>query len=138
LIEGLHVTNLTDSLPWGLWIVVDLSSIALGAGAFTLSAAVYVFGLKQYASIARAAVFVGLLVYTSAMLALFVDIGRPDRFYHPILCWKPHSVLSEITIAVMFYTTVLVLEFTPILVESPPLNNYRLARGVGGILHRIM
>ena len=40
LLNGLRVTNLTDELPWGLWIVVDLSSIALGAGAFTLSAAV--------------------------------------------------------------------------------------------------
>jgi Ni/Fe-hydrogenase subunit HybB-like protein len=138
LIEGLRVTNLTDELPWGLWIVIDLSSIALGAGAFTLSAAVYVFGLKQYASIARAAVFVGLLGYTSAMLALFGDIGRPDRFYHPILYWNPHSVLWEITIAVMFYTTVLVLEFTPIIVESTPLNNYALARRLGHLLHRIM
>jgi len=138
LLKGLTVTNLTDEFPWGLWIVVDLSSIALGAGAFTLSAAVYVFGLKQYASIARAAVFVGLLGYTSAMLALFVDIGRPDRFYHPVLYWNPHSVLWEITIAVMFYTTVLVLEFTPIIVESTPLNNYRLARRLGHILHQIM
>lgn len=32
LLKGLRVTNLTDELPWGLWIVVDLSSIALGAG----------------------------------------------------------------------------------------------------------
>ncbi|MEL7674847.1 MAG: NrfD/PsrC family molybdoenzyme membrane anchor subunit [Chloroflexota bacterium] len=138
LLKGLRVTNLTDELPWGLWIVVDLSSIALGAGAFTLSAAVYVFGLKRYASIARAAVFVGLLGYTSAMLALFVDIGRPDRFYHPVLYWNPHSVLWEITIAVMFYTTVLVLEFTPIIVESTPLHNYRLARRLGHVLHDIM
>lgn len=138
LIEGLRVTNLTDELPWGLWIVIDLSSIALGAGAFTLSAAVYVFGLKHYASIARAAVFVGLLGYTSAMLALFVDIGRPDRFYHPVLYWNPHSVLWEITIAVMFYTTVLVLEFTPIIVESTPLNRYSLARWLGHRLHQVM
>jgi len=138
LLNGLRVTNLTDELPWGLWIVVDLSSIALGAGAFTLSGAVYVFGLKQYASIARAAVFVGLLGYTSAMLALFVDIGRPDRFYHPLLYWNPHSVLWEITIAVIFYTTVLVLEFTPIIVESTPLHNYRLARRIGHVLHQIM
>jgi len=33
---GLDVTNLSNRVPWGLWITVDLSAIALGAGAFSL------------------------------------------------------------------------------------------------------
>jgi menaquinone reductase, integral membrane subunit len=139
LVKGLEVTNLTDNLPWGLWITVDLSSIALGAGAFTLSAAVYVFGLKEYEAIARAAVFVGLLGYTSAMLALFVDIGRPDRFYHPVIYWNVHSVLWEITIAVILYTTVLAMEFLPIMIESTPfLNKHHSISAIGHLLHRFM
>jgi Ni/Fe-hydrogenase subunit HybB-like protein len=44
--QGLVVTNLTDLVPWGLWITVDLSSIALSAGAFSLSAAVYLLGFR--------------------------------------------------------------------------------------------
>jgi Ni/Fe-hydrogenase subunit HybB-like protein len=40
LTQGLVVTNLTDLVPWGLWITIDLSSIALSAGAFLLCAAV--------------------------------------------------------------------------------------------------
>jgi Ni/Fe-hydrogenase subunit HybB-like protein len=138
LIDGLHITNLTNQLPWGLWITVDLSSIALGAGAFTLSAAVYIFGMKRYEAIARAAVFIGLLGYTGAMLALLVDIGRPDRFYHPLLYWNVHSVLWEITLCVMVYTTVLVMEVLPIVIESTPLNNNRFLRGLAHFLHRIM
>jgi molybdopterin-containing oxidoreductase family membrane subunit len=136
--KGLAATNLTDNLPWGLWITVDLSSIALGAGAFTLSAAVYIFKLKKYEAIARAAVFVGLLGYSSAMLALLVDIGRPDRFYHPLIYWNVHSVLWEITLCVMFYTTVLALEFAPIIIESTPLRRSKLAHNIGHQLHRIM
>jgi Ni/Fe-hydrogenase subunit HybB-like protein len=138
LTNGLGVTNLNNHTPWGLWIIIDISSIALGAGAFTLSAAVYVFGLKQYAAIARAAVFVGILGYSSAMLALLMDIGRPDRFYHPLIYWNVHSVLWEITVAVVFYTSVLVLELLPIIIESTPLKRYRLARGIGHLLHRVM
>ncbi len=138
LLNGLEVTNLTDRLPWGLWITIDLSSIALGAGAFTLSAAVYLFGLKKYEAIARAAVFVGLLGYTSAMIALFVDIGRPERFYHPLLYWNVHSVLWEITMCVIFYTTVLMMEVIPIIIESTPLHRRRLLRGLAHVLHRIM
>ena len=45
---GLVITNMYDTVPWGLWITIDLSSIALGAGAFTLSAIVYMFGLKRF------------------------------------------------------------------------------------------
>ncbi|MBN2470853.1 MAG: polysulfide reductase NrfD [Anaerolineae bacterium] len=138
LVRGLWMTNLTNQLPWGLWITVDLSSIALGAGAFTLSAAVYIFGLKRYEAIARAAVLIGLLGYTGAMLALLVDIGRPDRFYHPLLYWNVHSVLWEITLCVMLYTTVLVMEVVPIVIESTPLKNNRFLRGVAHWLHRIM
>ena len=67
---GLQVTNLTDQVPWGLWITHDLSAIALGAGAFTFSAVVYLFRIKRFEPIARMAVFVGFLGYTSAMLAL--------------------------------------------------------------------
>jgi Ni/Fe-hydrogenase subunit HybB-like protein len=39
-INGLQTTNMYDTVPWGLWITIDLSAIALGAGAFTLSAVV--------------------------------------------------------------------------------------------------
>lgn len=138
LIHGLSVTNLTNQLPWGLWITVDLSSIALGAGAFTLSAAVYIFGLKQYEAIARAAVLVGFLGYSSAMLALFMDIGRPDRFYHPMIYWNVHSVLWEITLCVMLYTTVLVLELLPIVIESTPLRQSRFLVRFSHALHRVM
>ena len=46
--KGLSVTNLTDLVPWGLWITIDLSSIAIACGAFCLCAGVYLLGLKRY------------------------------------------------------------------------------------------
>jgi Ni/Fe-hydrogenase subunit HybB-like protein len=138
LLNGLAVTNLTNQLPWGLWITIDLSAIGLGAGAFTLSAAVYIFGLKRYEAVARAAVFMGLLGYSSAMIALFVDIGRPDRFYHPLIFWNVHSVLWEITMCVMFYSTVLLMEVVPIVIESTPLRRNRFMNWLAHFLHRIM
>jgi molybdopterin-containing oxidoreductase family membrane subunit len=136
--NGLGITHLSDELPWGLWITVDLSAIGLGAGAFTLSAAVYLFGLKRYEAIARAAVLVGLLGYSSAMIALFLDIGRFDRFYYPILYWNVHSVLWEITMCVVLYSTVLVIELLPVIVESTPLKNIRILRAFAHFLHRLM
>jgi len=45
--KGLIITNLTDLVPWGLWITIDLSSIALAGGAFSLCAAVYLIGRRR-------------------------------------------------------------------------------------------
>lgn len=116
--QGLVVTNLSDVVPWGLWITVDLSAIALSAGAFLLCATVYILGLKKYQPIARTATFIGLIGYSVAMLMLLLDIGRPDRFWHAFVFWNPHSVLWEVTMCVGLYFTVLVLETLPILGES--------------------
>ena len=113
--KGLGITNLTDLVPWGLWITIDLSSIALGAGAFSLCAGVYLFGLKRYQPIARTATFVGLIGYTMATLALILDIGKPERFWHSLVYWNTHSLLWEVTMCVVLYLTVLIFEAMPII-----------------------
>lgn len=112
--KGLSVTNLTDLVPWGLWITIDLSSIAMAGGAFFLCAGVYLVGLKNYEPVARTATFVGLCGYTMAMFALMLDIGRPDRFWHAMVYWNKHSLLWEVTMCVILYLTVLLLEVMPI------------------------
>jgi Ni/Fe-hydrogenase subunit HybB-like protein len=135
-VKGLYVTGLSDQVPWGLWITQDLSAIATGAGAFTFSAIVYLFRIKKYQPIARAAVFVGFLGYTSAMLALAMDIGRPDRFWHPLVYWNVHSVLWEITWCVILYSIVLVLEFLPILLEGKFFDRWPNLRKYGDLIHK--
>lgn len=121
--KGLSVTHLTDLVPWGLWITIDLSSIALSAGAFSLCAGVYLIGLKRFQPIARTATFVGLIGYTMAVLALMLDIGRPDRFWHSLVYWNTDSLLWEVTMAVMIYLNVLLLESLPIFARWQWLRN---------------
>jgi Ni/Fe-hydrogenase subunit HybB-like protein len=122
--EGLQVTNLSDLVPWGLWITIDLSAIALSAGAFSLCAAVYLLGLKQYQPVARTATFIGLLGYTVAMLCLLMDLGKPFRAWHGFVYWNTHSVLWEVTMCVGLYFAVLVLETTPIIGDSQWMKTY--------------
>jgi len=109
--KGLTLTNLSDIVPWGLWITIDLTAIALSAGAFTLCAIVYLVGLKQYEPLARTATFIGLIGYSMAMLMLLLDIGRPDRFWHGFVYWNTHSVLWEVTMCVGLYMFVLMFEY---------------------------
>jgi molybdopterin-containing oxidoreductase family membrane subunit len=134
--RGLVLTNLSNSVPWGLWITIDLSAIALGAGAFTLSAVVYLFRLERFRPILRLAVLVGLIGYSTAMLTLLVDIGRPDRFWHPWVYWNVHSVLWEITLAITLYFGVLMVEFAPLVVEHRSFERWPRLRRLGRWLHK--
>ncbi len=134
LINGLQVTGLNDRVSWGLWITQDLSSIALGAGAFTFSAAVYIFRIKR--PLARQAVFIGFLGYTSAMLVLAMDIGRPDRFWYPLVYWNVHSVLWEITWCVVLYSLILVMEVVPVILEARFFERWAWLPKFGHHLHR--
>ena len=136
LSRGLIVTSMGNTVPWGLWITVDLSAIALGAGAFTLSAVVYLFGLKRFQSIVRLAVFVGFIGYTAALLALVMDIGRPDRFWHPWAYWNVHSVLWEITWCITIYLLIMVLEFLPVVTELKPFDRWPRLRTLAHGLHK--
>src|SRR5512139_1140863 len=135
-INGLTVTNMYDNVPWGLWITIDLSAIALGAGAFTLSAIVYIFGIKRFQPLLRLAVFVGFIGYTVALLTLVMDIGRPDRFWHPWVYWNIHSVLWEITWCITIYLTILIMEFLPVITEHKFFDRMPWIRPFANLLHK--
>src|SRR5512136_459945 len=136
LSRGLVVTNLTDRVPWGLWITIDVSAIALGAGAFTLSAIVYLLGLKNFKPIIRLAIFVGFIGYSAALLTLIMDIGRPDRFWHPWFYWNIHSVLWEITWCITIYLAIMLVEFAPVIAESKLFSRFRWMRTLATYLHK--
>jgi Ni/Fe-hydrogenase subunit HybB-like protein len=111
-------TNLTDEFPWGLWIGFDFLGIGLAASGFTLVAAVNIFHAKAYEPIVRPAILTAFIGYLLVVLVLIIDLGRPDHFWHPLVMWNPHSVMCEISWCLMLYTSVLSLEFAPIILEK--------------------
>jgi Ni/Fe-hydrogenase subunit HybB-like protein len=111
-------TNLSDDFPWGLWIGFDFLGIGLAASGFTIVAAVNLFHAKEYEPIVRPAILTAFVGYLLVVLVLIIDLGRPDHFWHPLVMWNPHSVMCEISWCLMLYTTVLSLEFAPIILEK--------------------
>ncbi len=108
-------TNLSNHTPWGIWIGFDLLvGVALAAGGYVTSAAVYIFGMKRYHSAVRPAVLTGFLGYLFVVIALHYDVGRPWRLPYPFLVgWGTTSLLFEVGLCVALYLSVLFLEFTP-------------------------
>ena len=113
-----QATNLSDAYPWGLWIGFDVvSGVALAAGAFVVAATVYVFNLKKYHPLVRPALLTGFLGYLLVILGLLADLAKPQNIWHLIIYWNFHSVLFEVGWCVMLYTTVMALEFSPVVFE---------------------
>jgi len=111
-------TNLSDEFPWGLWIGFDiLCGVGLAAGGFTLAAIVYIFNAKKFEPIIRPTILTAFLGYVLVIVALMFDLGRPNQIWHAIIMWNPHSVMFEVAWCVMLYTTVLSLEFLPVVLE---------------------
>jgi Ni/Fe-hydrogenase subunit HybB-like protein len=111
-------TNLSDQFPWGIWIGFDiLCGVGLAAGGFTLVAVVHIFNIEKYKPVLRPAILTAFLGYLLVVVALLFDLGRPDRLWHPLIMWNPRSVMFEVAWCVTLYTTVLALEFAPVVLE---------------------
>jgi Ni/Fe-hydrogenase subunit HybB-like protein len=118
--QGLAATtNLSHTYPWGLWIGFDvMSGVALAAGGFVTSTAVYLFGMKEYKPIVRPAILTGFLGYFLVVLGLLADLGRPWRLPYPFVrSAGPTSPLFEVALCVALYLTVLFIETTPAALE---------------------
>ncbi len=111
-------THLSDQFPWGIWISFDvLCGVMLAAGGFTLTATVHIFNLERMHSIIRPTILTAFLGYILVCVALMYDLGKPYNIWHPLVMRNPHSVMFEVAYCVMLYTTVLALEFSPIVLE---------------------
>jgi len=124
-------TNLSDDFPWGIWVGFDvLCGVMLAAGGFILTATVHIFNLEKYRPIIRPAVLTAFLGYLLVCVALLYDLGRSYRIWHPLIMWNPHSVMFEVGWCVTLYTTVLALEFSPIVFEKLNLERPRRILGI--------
>lgn len=111
-------TNLSDEFPWGLWVGFDcLGGIMLAAGGFTLMATVHIFNLEKFRSIARPALVTAFFGYLLEAGAVLFDLGRPYRIWHPLVMWNPSSPMFIVGWCVMLYTTIMALEFAPVVFE---------------------
>jgi molybdopterin-containing oxidoreductase family membrane subunit len=118
LLKGLNQTNMDNRFAFGLWIFLDLTVIALGAGAFFSGFLLYILRRRELASVINSAVVVGLICYSGAVAALLVDVGQPLRawftFWHP----NVHSMLTEVTFCISCYLVVLLIEYVPVVLKN--------------------
>jgi Ni/Fe-hydrogenase subunit HybB-like protein len=80
--------------------------------------------VERFEPLVRPALLTGLLGYLLVIVGLLVDLGRPYNVWRPLVHWQYHSPLWEVGCCVAIYTTVLIIEFLPIVLEK--VNKYEL------------
>lgn len=114
------VTNLTQEVPWGLWIGFDVvTGVAFAGGAYVLTFMVYILNMKKYRSIVRVTVLNGFLAYVFYAGALLLDLGRPWNVINPIIGnnFGVNSVLFLVAWHFLLYMIAQLIEFSPAIAE---------------------
>ena len=114
------ITNLTQEVPWGLWIGFDVvTGVAFAGGAYVLTFMVYILNMKKYHSIVRITVLNGFLAYVFYAGALLLDLGRPWNVINPIIgnSFGTSSVLFLVAWHFLLYMIAQLIEFSPAIAE---------------------
>jgi Ni/Fe-hydrogenase subunit HybB-like protein len=114
------ITNLTQEIPWGLWIGFDVvTGVAFAGGAYVLTFMVYILNMKKYHSIVRVTVLNGFLAYVFYAGALLLDLGRPWNVINPIIGnnFGTSSVLFLVAWHFLLYMFAQLIEFSPAIAE---------------------
>lgn len=114
------VTNLTQDVPWGLWIGFDVvTGVAFAGGAYVITFMVYILNMHKYHSIVRITVLNGFLAYVFYAGALLLDLGRPWNVINPIIgnSFGTSSVLFLVAWHFLLYMIAQLIEFSPAVAE---------------------
>jgi len=84
----------------------------------------HMFGGERYHSLVRPTILTAFLGYLLFIVALMVDLGRPWTIWHMIIYWHHESPMFEVGWCVMMYTTILFMEFLPVVFERFRLDRY--------------
>lgn len=114
------ITNLSQEVPWGLWIGFDVvTGVAFAGGAYVITFMVYILNIKKYHSIVRVTVLNGFLAYLFYAGALLLDLGRPWNVINPIIgnSFGVSSVLFLVAWHFLLYMIAQLIEFSPAIAE---------------------
>jgi len=92
--QGLHLSGMTNRIPWGLQIILAVFYIGLSAGSLVISSLYGIFGKIEYKPFARIAVYLATLLLIAALLSILTDLGRLDRLSMSFSYFNFLSMLS--------------------------------------------
>jgi len=137
-IKGLNQTNMNNAYGFALWIWADLAVIALGGGAFFTGFLRYIVGKDELKNIINYAVLIGFICYSSALMIMGFDIGKPLRGWFIFWHANVHSMLTEVAFCLTAYFGVLTIEYIPMVLENRKIDKVPFFHHLGHNMHEVM
>lgn len=100
---GHQMFGSSNVIPWGLPIIIAIYLIGLSAGSLILSSLTYVFGQESYKPIARMAVFLAIVLIFGAIVAIAVDLGRPEKSWRLFMFFYLNNMTSMFALNGILY-----------------------------------
>lgn len=100
------VTGLNDGYSWGLFKNFNVTTLtALGSAGYAVGVLVWILNRQKYHVIMRTAALISILSYTSGMIGIGVDVGRPWNIIWVLdpTTWNRYSILLEVLICMTGY-----------------------------------
>ena len=110
LTEGHGPAGYGSYIPWGMWVAAYVYLIGLSAGAFLLSALVYVFDVRRLEPVGKLALFTALVALFGGLLVIWLDLGRMERFWYVYAYGRPTSMMAWMVWLYTAYSVLILVE----------------------------
>lgn len=94
-ITGGHtVAAYNTYVPWGLWVAAYAMLIGVSVGAFLIVSLAYGFRVRALQPLGRIALLTALAALAGGLLAIWLDLGHPARFFKLFFSTSTTSVMG--------------------------------------------
>lgn len=100
------VTGLNDGYSWGMFKNFNVTTLtALGSAGYAVGVLVWILNRQRYHVIMRTSALISILAYTTGMIGIGVDVGRPWNIIWVLdpRTWNRYSILLEVLICMTGY-----------------------------------
>lgn len=104
--QGLGVTGLSNTVSWGLYIVVFMFLVGISAGGLIVVAVSELLGTSRLQSLNRLAVLVSGTAILAAAGSILPDLGRPEMFWQMLVSPNWTSPLMWDMVVITLYLTI--------------------------------
>ena len=118
--NGLVVTAMRDYASWGIYISNFVFFVAISLVGSLITAIFRLTNVQWRTPLTRISEIIAVAAIVFASLAIIVDMGRPERFYHLFLYSRLQSPIMWDVIVITTYLTIsLLFLYLPLLADIP-------------------
>lgn len=100
---GLGVTGMNKPVFWGLYIVSFVFFVGVSAGGIAIASLGHLAGIEKFKPVSKVAEVIAIISILLAMIAITLDLGRPDRLLNLFIYAQASSPIMWDIVVISIY-----------------------------------